>query len=139
MTVRIALDASVLVGLLDSKDAWHARASSLYTSIKSIAAEEIIFDCALTEAISAIGRRLHEKRRVGDWGSIIEKFLTDYPPDRLTWILPDVPQLYMQAIGMMRSTGGQLNFNDALIAIACREREILVLASFDPDFDQVPW
>jgi predicted nucleic acid-binding protein len=32
-----------------------------------------------------------------------------------------------------------LNFNDALIALACRERSIPAIASFDPDFDQVSW
>ncbi len=34
---------------------------------------------------------------------------------------------------------GALNFNDALIALACRERGIPSIASFDADFDQVPW
>jgi predicted nucleic acid-binding protein len=34
---------------------------------------------------------------------------------------------------------GVLNFYDALIALACREREIPVIASFDPDFDLIPW
>jgi len=32
-----------------------------------------------------------------------------------------------------------LNFNDALIALACRERDIKAIASFDGDFDQVDW
>ena len=30
-------------------------------------------------------------------------------------------------------------FRDALIALACRERGISAIASFDADFDQVPW
>jgi predicted nucleic acid-binding protein len=32
-----------------------------------------------------------------------------------------------------------LNFNDALLALACRERNIPAIASFDADFDQVSW
>jgi predicted nucleic acid-binding protein len=32
-----------------------------------------------------------------------------------------------------------LNFNDALISLACRERNIPAIASFDADFDQVAW
>jgi predicted nucleic acid-binding protein len=36
-------------------------------------------------------------------------------------------------------SSGTLNFNDALIALACRERGIPAIASFDADFDQVPW
>ena len=34
---------------------------------------------------------------------------------------------------------GMLNFHDALIALACQERGIHVIASFDGDFDQVKW
>ena len=40
---------------------------------------------------------------------------------------------------MMRGSSGELNFNDALIALACREREIPAIASFDADFDRVDW
>ncbi|MFQ6016158.1 MAG: PIN domain-containing protein [Anaerolineae bacterium] len=32
-----------------------------------------------------------------------------------------------------------MNFNDALIALACRERGIPAIASFDADFEQVAW
>lgn len=39
----------------------------------------------------------------------------------------------------MQTSKGELNFNDALIALACRERGITLIASFDPDFDHVPW
>ena len=39
----------------------------------------------------------------------------------------------------MRTSDGELNFNDGLIALACRERQIRLLASFDQDFDRLPW
>ena len=39
----------------------------------------------------------------------------------------------------MRSSSGALNFNDAIIALACRERGIPAIASFDADFDPIPW
>ncbi|MBI5350287.1 MAG: PIN domain-containing protein, partial [Chloroflexi bacterium] len=32
-----------------------------------------------------------------------------------------------------------LSFNDALIALACRERDVPAIVSFDADFDQVKW
>jgi predicted nucleic acid-binding protein len=57
----------------------------------------------------------------------------------LTWILPDVPELYRRVLDLIRSSSGELNFNDALIALACRERGIPAIASFDADFDQIPW
>jgi predicted nucleic acid-binding protein len=37
----------------------------------------------------------------------------------------------------MKSSGGELNFNNALIALACRERNIPAIVSFDADFDNV--
>lgn len=61
------------------------------------------------------------------------------PQPTLTWIFPDVPRLYSAALDLMRVSSGELNFNDALIALACREREIPAIASFDADFDQVAW
>ena len=42
-------------------------------------------------------------------------------------------------IGIDTSFNGQLNFNDGLIALSCRERSIHVLASFDRDFDMIDW
>jgi predicted nucleic acid-binding protein len=53
--------------------------------------------------------------------------------------LPDAPRLYPEIIALIRSSSGVLNFNDALIALACRERGIEAIASFDGDFDQVDW
>jgi hypothetical protein len=40
---------------------------------------------------------------------------------------------------LIRSSEGELNFNDSLIALACRERQIASLASFDQDFDRISW
>jgi predicted nucleic acid-binding protein len=57
----------------------------------------------------------------------------------LTWILPDVPRLFREVLEVVSSSSGALNFNDALIALACRERGIEAIASFDEDFDKVGW
>lgn len=42
-------------------------------------------------------------------------------------------------LDLIQASAGTLNFNDALIALACRERAIPAIASFDPDFDTVTW
>jgi predicted nucleic acid-binding protein len=47
--------------------------------------------------------------------------------------------LYEPILALVEQSNGALNFHDALIALACQEREIAAIASFDPDFDQVPW
>jgi len=101
--------------------------------------ELIYFDCVVTEAVSAIVRRLHEKGLLPEIEALIGRLSIQVPDDTITWILPDVPRLYREAFDLIRSSSGALNFNDALIALACRERGIPAIASFDADFDQVPW
>jgi len=59
--------------------------------------------------------------------------------NRFTWIPPDSPRLYDDILALIGASLGELNFNDALIALACRERGIAVVASFDADFDAVAW
>ena len=39
---------------------------------------------------------------------------------------------------LVQHTKGRLNFNDALIVVACRELGINTLLSFDADFDTIP-
>jgi predicted nucleic acid-binding protein len=45
--------------------------------------------------------------------------------------------LYADILSLVRASKGELSFNDALISLACRERGIPLIASFDRDFDQV--
>lgn len=42
-------------------------------------------------------------------------------------------------LDLIHASASILNFNDALIALACRERAIPAIASFDPDFDTIAW
>jgi predicted nucleic acid-binding protein len=62
-----------------------------------------------------------------------------HPQKDILWILPDVPDLYSNVLELIRTSGGELNFNDALIALACRQRGIRYVASFDRDFDTIYW
>lgn len=133
------MDSSVLVALLNLGDLWHERAVALSESLLGADATVIYFDCAVIEAVSAAARRLHEKGRGADVKVMLERLNKYAPPDDVTWILPEVPRLYLEALDLIRSRSGELNFNDALIALACREREIGLIASFDPDFDRLPW
>jgi predicted nucleic acid-binding protein len=134
---RIGIDTSVLIGLLDPKDVWHEPAIALKQALKAHSADVAVFDCVLAEAISTMARRIHEQRRTADLDRLVARLLTDYPTEDILWILPDVPVLYAEIVELVRSSHGELNFNDALIALSCRYREIPLLASFDRDFDQL--
>jgi predicted nucleic acid-binding protein len=137
--VNIVVDSSVLVGLLDPNDVWHTQAVTLWETIKAAGHNAVYFDCVAAESIGVIMRRLHEKGRTTDIEAVLDRMQTQVPSTLITWILPDVPRLYHEVLRLIRGSLGALNFNDALIALACQQRGIPAIASFDPDFDQVPW
>jgi predicted nucleic acid-binding protein len=137
--IQIGIDTSVLIGLLDAKDVWHGTAVLLKQALQDHRADVAVFDCVLAEAVSTIARRIHEQRRVADLNQFVDCLLNEYSTDDVLWVLPDVPALYKEIIELVRSSQGMLNFNDALIAISCRERGISLIASFDGDFDHVSW
>ncbi len=62
----IAIDTSVLVGLLDPQDLWHAQAVALHAALKSAGFTGVYFDCAIAETISTATRRLGEKKRINE-------------------------------------------------------------------------
>lgn len=93
----------------------------------------------LAESIRTIARRLRENRREANLSDLLDRLSAYFPAETLTWILPDVPRLYPEVMELIRSSCGELNFNDSIIVLACRERGIDILASFDRDFDAVSW
>ena len=122
--MRVAVDSSVLVGLINPRDLWRGRSLALRDALLGTGADLLYFDCVVTESISAAARRLHEKGRLAEVDALLDRLHTQVPNDTITWILPDVPHLYPEVLGLIRSSSGALNFNDALIALACRERGI---------------
>jgi len=117
--MHIVIDASVLVGLLVPDDVWHARAVALWETIKRTGHSAVYFDCVAAESISVITRRLHEKGRTTDIEAVLDRLQAQVPSPVITWIPPDVPGLYNDVLSLIRSSLGALNFNDALIALAC--------------------
>ena len=93
----------------------------------------------LAEVISLIARRTHEKRRTASFPDLATSLQTRFPTKSITWLYPDLPVAYDAVLAMVTESSGELNFNDALVAISCRKRNIPLLASFDSDFDRVPW
>lgn len=135
----IVVDSSVLVALLDPHDIWRAQATALVAALLEADVKPVYFDCVATEAVSAAARRLCEKNRAAEVPALLDRLNAQVPLDALTWILPDVPDLYSEALDLIQTSQGELNFNDALIALACRKRGIPAIASFDADFDQIAW
>lgn len=138
--IQISIDTSILIGLLDTEDIWHRQAVTLHSALEQHRLSVAVFDCVLAETISTLSRRIKERRRSLTINQVVERILADYPPDNaIFWVFSDVPELYNEIIELTRSSGGELNFNDALIALSCRDRNIPLIASFDRDFDRLSW
>lgn len=137
--IQITLDTSVVVGLLDHQDIWHTKSLALKKALIEKDAQIVIFDCVLAEAISVLARRFHEKRRKQEFSTLVRNILNSYPPESIFWILPTVPQKYLAVLDLVQNSEGELNFNDALIALTCQANEMGYIASFDQDFDKVDW
>lgn len=128
-----------MVGVLNLLDHRHTQAKNLLDALNRAQVKLIYFDCVIAESLSTIQRRLHEKSQTTAISQLISEIAANFPPELLTWILPDAPLLYGQILRLIETSSGELNFNDALIALACRERHIPYLASFDADFDAIAW
>jgi predicted nucleic acid-binding protein len=135
----VAIDANVLVGLLDERDKWHGTAIDLRDALDKADAELVYLDCVLNEVISVLARRTHEQRRPEQLDALLDQLATLVPVRDITWISGEIKRLYDQVVELVRDSAGALNFHDALIALMCREWAIAVLVSFDQDFDQVGW
>ena len=54
---QVALDTSILVGLVDSRDIWHPVAVTLRDALKGAQAQMVYFDCVISETINVLARR----------------------------------------------------------------------------------
>lgn len=139
MMTRVVIDTNVLVGLLDRGDHWHNAAVSIREALKEACAEIIYLDCVLTEVISILARRTFEQRRREQFDTLLNQLLNLIPDRDIIWVTGEIQRLYQPVVELVRRSGGELNFHDALIATYCREQNISILVSFDRDFDQLEW
>lgn len=137
--IQITLDTSVVVGLLDHQDLWHTKSLALKNALIEKDAQIVIFDCVLAEAISVLARRFYEKQRQKEFTALVPRILNSYPPESIFWISPTIPQKYLAVLDLIQISEGELNFNDALIALTCQSQGIKFIASFDRDFDKLDW
>lgn len=129
------IDANVLVGLLDARDKWHDAAAAIRDALDRADAELVYFDCVLNEAISVMARRAHEQRRIEQFDALLDELTDLIPVGDIAWISGEIQRLYDQVLDLVRSSAGELNFHDALMALVCRELGVSVIISFDQDFD----
>ena len=136
--VRAIMDSNVLIAHVNPNDSLHKAALALIELAAQAKLEVVYFDCVVAESLSVIARRLEEKKRMNEFGALADRLFEIAPEVDWEWLFPEAPRLFNTVIELMRQTSGQLNFNDALIVVACRELGINTLLSFDTDFDTIP-
>ncbi len=139
MAPEAAIDANVLVALIDRRDKWHYQAVALRDALVDQHARLVWFDCVLNETVGVIGRRAEEQKRSDQFGELLDDLSRRIPMSSITWISRESERLYEQVLALCRTQGGRLNYNDALMAVICREKGIRWIVSFDRDFDELPW
>jgi predicted nucleic acid-binding protein len=135
----VALDTNILVAVVDATDTWHARAVDLSEQIANPRIDQVVFDLVYLEAVTVLARRASERTDTVGLPSLLAALESLIPFDEVTWLSTSVPRLASAAIDLVVTSGGRLNVNDALVALACRELGLSNLLSFDADFDEVPW
>jgi len=135
----VVIDTNVLVGLLDERDKWHGEALAIRDALVAAAVDVVYFDCVLNEVISVIARRMHEQGRSAQFAPFLSRLNHLVPSEDITWASKETQRFYSQVVELVRSSTGELNFHDALIALTCREWNIAILVSFDQDFDRIDW
>lgn len=96
-------------------------------------------DCVVNETVSVLARRARERRRTEEFADLLTSLTSSVPQRMITWISTRTEYLYPEIMALVRDTDGDLNFHDALIALAAREADIRWVASFDGDFDRIAW
>lgn len=79
--MHIAIDASVLVAIINPNDLWHTQAKTLINRLDEVEFTPVNFDCAVTEAVSVLVRRLHEKGYGDEVPQMLEQFGAFIPPE----------------------------------------------------------
>lgn len=82
----VALDISVLIGVMDTRDVWHPAALRLHDALLAARLPLVYFDCVLAEASSTLARRLREQRREQELPGLLHRLMAEFPPEQLTWL-----------------------------------------------------
>jgi len=136
---QVALDTSILVGLVDSRDIWHPAAITLRDALKGAQMQMVYFDCVISEVINVLARRAKERKRSSEFTELLTQLMSQAPEASIIWISTETRRFYPEIMGLVRDSMGALNFNDTLVALGCRELGIECIATFDSDFDSIPW
>ena len=133
----VVLDANVIVGLLDEGDSQSARAHQLVAGLQAEGHQPVFVGFLLAEALSALcGRSFERKKQPPQLDPIIE-WVHEQRARGLVYFPALTDEDFAGALDVMKSSHGELNFNDARLVVMQQRGEIGDVASFDADFDRI--
>lgn len=121
--MAVFLDASYIIGLLDSKDQWHAAAVGLQRSLGK--ARPTTHSLVVAEAVSVVGPRR---------GGKLAKQVYDTLWEACDVVEPTRSDLD-EAMGTVVKFDGGLSLSDALAVVVAKKKRLRAIVSFDSDFD----
>jgi predicted nucleic acid-binding protein len=139
MTITVIMDTALVAAWVDTSDKWHRQAMSIFAALRTVRAQAVFLDVVVSEVIGVITRRMAEQQRLHQFESVLDLIEQQIPADEIIWLSDSLSDSYPAVMYLVRAYQGELNFNDALIALGARELNIQYIASFDRDFDQIPW
>jgi predicted nucleic acid-binding protein len=130
----IALDANVLVAMLDSSDGWSRRANALGRELSGEGHKLLLLDFLVTEAVTVVSRRVTQ-------AAVLATALAQirlWKDSGEVWFLEARELFFNAALGVVLETDGRLSFNDALLVVLHREGVVDDIVTFDSAFDSIP-
>ena len=100
-------------------------------------AEIYYADCVINETTSVLVRRLREQKRQGEVVKLLDEIERLFPASALTWTYPGIVDEWAAVLGIIRESGGKLNFHDALLARTAISLSVDRIVSFDASLDAI--
>ncbi len=135
----IALDANVLVGLLDRQDSLHKNAVSLLRRLVDGDRRVLLLDLCVSETVSVLCRRAAQRKSnppdLGEALATIRSWVADGL--EISFVQAELEQHIAVVLEVVERHAGVINFNDAFLVVLQRLGRIGDLATFDRNFDEV--
>jgi len=94
MPETVVVDTNVVVAMIDGRDTWHAKTTSLVNRLEREHNMQLMyFDCVLNETFSVLGRRLEEQKWSHEFIAMVERTQTLIPDAIIVWVSADIQRL----------------------------------------------
>jgi predicted nucleic acid-binding protein len=135
----VVIDANVLVAVLYAGDSKHADALTLLERIDQSGRDGEMLDVLVFEALSVLARRAAERKtNPPDFARAAELVRSWISVGLVRGVAAELLARADEVLSEMKSSGGRLSANDALVVVLQRAGVIGSVATFDESLAAVP-